>query len=310
MKPPSSMLDALAALLAATDLKTSRERGTLVVKHEHLSTRVELATPDGSDSPMGPIESVVQIRTDLPDEMTRMIIADRERGALMNRMATLGALTIDNNRIFVGSRLTILESDNAWNIQVPMILMSIIGAAETMLTATRKALTGQIDGTGKSAWGESDLELVERRFADQCVCLSDETRVVAKFPLRSEPGSTTVGDAHTALWKIASDEPHPAIGGGIFCALELPHRLSNQAHLAQVLAQLNQFEMQPQALPPHFGAWCVGTSEHNPAYVSFLPNALHEMAPGIAANMTAWAWARAQWASITLASMGVSTESE
>jgi hypothetical protein len=32
------------------------------------------------------------------------------------------------------------------------------------------------------------------------------------------------------------------------------------------------------------------------------------MAPGIAVNMTGWAWARAQWANITLASMGLCAE--
>jgi hypothetical protein len=39
----------------------------------------------------------------------------------------------------------------------------------------------------------------------------------------------------------------------------------------------------------------------NPAYVSFLPNALHDAAPGITVNMALWASARAQWANITLA---------
>lgn len=87
--------------------------------------------------------------------------------------------------------------------------------------------------------------------------------------------------------------------------LQLPHRVADPSRLAEVLRQLNQLEMQPPSLPPHFGAWCAGTLGDNPAYVSFLPNALHDAAPGIAANMTAWASARAECANITLASMGI-----
>jgi hypothetical protein len=302
------ILNQLAAFLSGTTLKASRERNALVVRYEHYSTHVELTTPDERNSPMGPIEAVVQIRTDLPDEMAHMIAHNPKRGQLMNRMASCGALTFDGQQIFVGSRLTILQSDNAWNIQAPMVVCAIIGAAEAILGGTRRALSGQTGGAGTSAWGTTDFEQVEERFSGRCVCFADEAGFSAEFPLRAEAISAAAGDSGTALWKIATDEPHPVAGGGIFCALELPHRLSDAARLSQVLAQLNQLEMQPQALPPHFGAWCPGTLEHNPAYISFLPNALHEMAPGIAVNMTGWAWARAQWANITLASMGLSAK--
>ena len=36
--------------------------------------------------------------------------------AVMNAMATLGALTIDNGQIFVGSRLSIYENEDAENL--------------------------------------------------------------------------------------------------------------------------------------------------------------------------------------------------
>jgi hypothetical protein len=302
------ILGQLAAFLSGTTLKVSRESDSLVVRHEHYSTQVELATPDEENSPMGRIEAVVQIRTDLPREIAQMISENPKLGRLMNRMASCGALTFEGERTFIGSRLSILESDNAWNIQAPMILTSIIGAAEAILGGTRKALSGQTGGTGTSAWGATDFEQVEKRFSGRCVCFASEDGFSAEFPLRAGAVSAVAGDSGTALWKIATDEPHPVAGGGMLCALELPHRLPDVARLSRVLAQLNQLEMQPQALPPHFGAWCTGTLEHNPAYISFLPNVLHEMAPGIAANMTAWAWARAQWANITLASMGLSAE--
>ncbi len=38
---------------------------------------------------------------------------------------------------------------------------------------------------------------------------------------------------------------------------------------------LAQIEMAPHDLPPHFGAWCPRQLDNSPAYVTFLPNALH-----------------------------------
>jgi hypothetical protein len=52
-------------------------------------------------------------------------------------------------------------------------------------------------------------------------------------------------------------------------------------------------------LPPHFGAWCEGKLGNNPAYVSFLPNALHKV-PGVAVNTAFWAMRRASWAMVVI----------
>ncbi len=46
-------------------------------------------------------------------------------------------------------------------------------------------------------------------------------------------------------------------------------------------------------------AWCVGGRQNNPAYVAFLPNALHS-SRGIALNMSIWAMNRAQIADAML----------
>jgi hypothetical protein len=64
-------------------------------------------------------------------------------------------------------------------------------------------------------------------------------------------------------------------------------------------AELNRLEMQGNDLPPHFGAWCRGVRDTNPAYVSFLPNVLHGT-NGIAVNMSFWAMSRAQMADVML----------
>ncbi|MDA8349779.1 MAG: hypothetical protein M0038_13430 [Pseudomonadota bacterium] len=299
------LLDGLAVAFSATDFALTREPGSLLAKQGSISTRIWMVSGEESDSPLGPVKCVLQIRSDLPAEMAGMILAKPEAPEFMNRMATLGALTLDGDRWFVGARITILESDNAWNIQAPLILMSVIAARESLLGATGRALSGHTMEEHSSEWVESDFDRVEDFFSARCVCSRGNLGFVAELPL--EPGAicAMAGDNRTALWSIKGDEPHPELGGGLFCKLELPHQLSDGSRLHEVLQQLNQLEMLPHALPPHFGAWCVGKLGNNPAYVSFLPNALHDAARGIAVNMTAWAWGRAKWANATLASMGI-----
>ena len=78
---------------------------------------------------------------------------------------------------------------------------------------------------------------------------------------------------NTALWQLHADQPHPEMGGGLFCVLQMPHQIKDAKKLAQLIMQLNRMEWAPQDLAPHFGAWCHGRVGMNLAYVSFLPNA-------------------------------------
>ena len=57
-------------------------------------------------------------------------------------------------------------------------------------------------------------------------------------------------------------------------------------------------------LPPHFDAWCPGTSGNNPAYVSFRRNP-RCAASAIAVNSCLLAMNGATWANAMLASLGV-----
>jgi hypothetical protein len=84
----------------------------------------------------------------------------------------------------------------------------------------------------------------------------------------------------------------------------MPHQIENDERLHKVIQELNKMEMTPHDLPPHFGAWCIGLRGNNPAYVSFLPNVLHQK-KGIAVNVSIWALHRANWANSMLISMGV-----
>ena len=115
------------------------------------------------------------------------------------------------------------------------------------------------------------------------------------------------GDHRTALWRIFADQPHPALGGGIFCLLELPHWIAEESRIDPILNQLNQMEIAPNDLPPHFGAWCPGNLRNNPAYVAFFPNVMHDI-ERIALNTSIWALHHAEWADAALASLGCACE--
>jgi len=104
---------------------------------------------------------------------------------------------------------------------------------------------------------------------------------------------------------MIADESHPEMGSGLFCLLDMPHEISDKDKLDKVIAELNRLEMQGNDLPPHFGAWCRGRRDSNPAHVSFLPNALHS-SNGIALKMSIWGMGGAQIADDMLRAMGVS----
>ena len=87
----------------------------------------------------------------------------------------------------------------------------------------------------------------------------------------------------------------------------MPHRITDKAKLLRLSQQLNLMEMAANDLPPHFGAWCEGSLGNNLAYVSFLPNPLHD-AYGIALNYAIWSLNRSRWANAMLISLGVSVD--
>ena len=128
--------------------------------------------------------------------------------------------------------------------------------------------------------------------------------MTAEFRL-SEGAVTAAAGHQTALLQLKADQPHPELGGGLLCVLEMPHQIREHNRLHQLCDQLNKMEMAAGDLPPHFGAWCEGKLGSNPAYVSFFPNAFRKLreASPIAVNAAFWAANRAQWADRVLASI-------
>lgn len=303
-QPLGVPLDALEAALEPTTLQAARDGDTLVVHHEKLISRVEVIPPANPETGDLPISAVVRIKTNLPSEI-KDLLARPEFIDIMNRRTALGAVTSDGGDFFIGSRLTIYEQEEAWNIQIPLLLFSVIGGVEAILGATRRIISEEEPEGGASEWTEEDMNMVETYLSKISYCNADKTGLTAEFGLKADAVSAMAGDHETALWQLFTDQPHPELGGGLFCLLQLPHQMQDEAKLDNVLAQLNQMEMEPHDLPPHFGAWCRGKMGNNPAYVSFLPNDLHSAAKGIAVNVSTWAFHRAQCADAMLATLGV-----
>lgn len=305
-RPLGVPLDELQALLAPTSIPTRLDGNALLARHEHCAVRVEVVPPEHSESDNGPIRAVVRVLAELPAPMHVLFEPFEARAACAwNAFAALGALYADGSAVRVGSRLTFYEAEDAWTaLHLPLLLFATVCGSEAITGALRRTLAQQEARGGVSDWGERDFDHAGRMLSRLCACTHNGSGLTAEFALRDGAVSAAAGDRQTALFQLTADQPHPELGGGLFCLLQMPHRVGNEERLHRVCAQLNAMEMAPHDLPPHFGAWCPGRLGDNPAYVSFLPNALHAVS-GIGLNVAIWAMHRAQWAAAMLAAMGV-----
>jgi hypothetical protein len=248
---------------------------------------------------------VLRVKTELPEKLGAMFAKKPELIAVMNALATLGALTVDNGRVFVGSRLSIYEdAENLLSLHVGLIVCAALEATDSLAGAMRRTFAGEGGKEEESAWFAEDMDEVRKFLSPRCVCTTGGRGLTAEFPLRDGAVSAVMGDRHTALWQLAADHAHPEMGGGLFCLLEMPHQVRDEKTLAKLVNKLNQMEWSTRDFSPHFGAWCSGRVGMNPAYVSFLPNSLHSI-EGITTNASLWAWYRARWAHAVLASLNV-----
>jgi len=299
-------LDEVLAILKSTSLSARIEGDALIATHEHYETRVDVTSPEKRSAANGPIRAVVRITSAVPTEIQSMIDGP-DKVVPLNLFAALGALMSENDTSFVGSRLTLYEAENAWNsLQLPLVVLTAMMGAEAILGGMRRALgaADQPERDTASAWTKGDLAQVDDFLSQRCLCTTGDQTLTAEFGLRDGAQSAAQGDHHTALFQLETNQPHPEVGGGLLCTLQMPHRLKDAARLREVCNRLNCLEMATEDLPPFFGAWCEGKLGGNPAYVTYLPNALHGVA-GIALNTTLWSVSRARWADAALESMGV-----
>lgn len=298
-------LEDLLALLEPTSLEAAFQGDALVARHAQYTVRIQAVPPESEEPEDGPVRAVVRVNATLPQPLREMVRREvAVSTAAFNRYAALGALYAHDDTVEVGSRLTLYEGEDAWrSLQLPLLLFTTLCSAEAVVGAVRRALSGEPSRGGDSEWTQSDLARVEGHLSRMCLCTAEDLGLTAEFGLVEGELSAAAGHGRTALFRLLADQPHPELGGGLFCLLEMPHDLGEEKRVQNVCLQLNSMEMAAHDLPPHFGAWCPGQRGNNPAYVSFLPNALHS-ASGIAVNTAFWAFHRAQWANALLASLG------
>lgn len=303
---PLHELELFLGLPGISGIKCKRDGDALIAVHRHYSIRVEVVPPDEGEAESGPIKAVVRVVTELPQPICTLLEKSPARSmATFNAFATLGAIYKKGGKFFIGSRVTIHEGDDVWSkLHFPLLMHDVISGVEALFGAIRRTITGEASRGGVSLWHGSDMRQVHDCMSKLCVCTVSEDGFTAEFGLM--PGAFTAAEGHhkTALFQMETRQPHPELGGGLVCILEMPHVADTEARAADICSHLNVMEMEAHDLPPHFGAWCLGRMGRNPAYVSYLHNALHST-PGIATNFAIWAMNRAMWANAMLASMGV-----
>lgn len=296
-------LDELHSALKEANVRgVSRRRDSVVVDHPNCLTWIRVQGPSDKELEATAIKAIVTVRSTLSSQLKPLFIDPVNLSAL-NRFATLGAITGDADGFFIGSRLTTYEEENAWAVYYPLLFFTALAGGPGLLGAMHRASMNLDREDSRSMWTKADFDLVGKHLSQICFCNHDSTGLTAEFSLGAENVSAMMGDRKTALWELRADQPHPDLGGGLFCLLQLPHQIPDLSVLGNILNHLNRLEMAPQDLPPHFGAWCVGRLGNNPAYQFFLPNGLQSVF-GIAVNVSGWANIRAQWANKVLNSLG------
>ena len=288
-------------ILKSTTLQSKLVKGGMEVTFEKLTAVVSVEEPPVKDAPIKNIQAIITIKTYLPKQFLKFM-SNPEFRMMANNMATFAAITEDEGGIFLGSRLTIYEDETGWNLYFPLLLYSLITTNEIFNHSMRILLRQEQPIKEPSAWMDADFELTKSYLDKMCVCSTGGLGFTAEFGIEADAVTAIMGH-QTALWRMLATEAHPAMGGGLFCILELPFGFEEDK-LISVINILNKAEMLPHDLPPHFGSWTIGNRKNNPAYVSFLPNIMHKEAKNIQVNMSIWANSRVQSACATLLSHG------
>ena len=302
--PRGVPLGHIRAMLNPDNIKSSIRGDTLTADFGGYTTVVKVSPPPAGVQSEDPIQAVVRVTTEFPSALAKTV---REHGqgfsAAFNAISSLGAITEEGGRLFVGARLTIFEQEGAWGtLQFPLLGFSVIGGASTIFGGITQVFKGGSPPRARSSWTEADLKRVHQMMSRACECTVGGG-FTAEFPLEGGEDAAAFGHAGTALFRILLDEPHPVHGRGLFCILQFPTCLPTDEAVHEVCAKLNRLEMSALDAPPHFGAWCPGQMGTNVSYVQFFPNALHSVT-GLPLNAAIWAMARSQWGAERLREMG------
>ncbi|MEY5061039.1 MAG: hypothetical protein RIS45_960 [Planctomycetota bacterium] len=302
--PHGVPLGHIRAMLNPGTIRSSIQGDTLFAEVDGYKTVVKVSPPPADAESEDPIQAVVRVTTAFPSALADSL---RDKGpefaGAFNAMSSLGAITEQGGRLYIGARLTMFEEENSWGtLQLPLLAFSVIGGASSIFRSVAQVLEGGSPPRGRSSWTEKDLVQVHQFMTRACACTVGGG-FTAEFPLEDGAYSAALGHEDTALFQILLNEPHPLHGPGLFCLLQFPTCLPSDDAVQQICAKLNQLEMSALDAPPHFGAWCPGRKGTNVSYVQFFPNALHSVS-GLPLNAAIWAMARAQWGAERLREMG------
>ena len=277
-----------------------------IIKSKQSETLINITKPEYVTEDNQIVSSVLTIKTKLPKYFEKFI-DNYDAIRTLNRFASLGAITLLDGENYIGTRLTMYEGDNSWNLHMPLITMTVLCAEQCITGALEKLGSGKPSPSEKSLWQGKDFKVVEQYLGQMCVCNADDNGFTAEFPLTEKATSAGIsGKMETALLTLKANENHLELGGGLFSLLSMPHRFENQKELFHLAKKLNQIEMESIDLAPHYGAWTTG-SETTLSYVSFLPNLIYEIngTKNIAVNIGIWSSVRAHAATKLLAAEGI-----
>jgi hypothetical protein len=127
--PRGVPLEHLESCLSRTTLKISRDADSLIIEHHAaVVTKLKVIAPARDEPSNDPLQAVVQITTDFPRNLKSFLTP--ESLTTLNQAAVFGALTLDNGRCFIGTRLSVVEQEQAWNLYMPFLLGAVISGKE------------------------------------------------------------------------------------------------------------------------------------------------------------------------------------
>ena len=145
--------------------------------------RIEVVPPENRGSENGPFCAVVRVTSELPSQVIELF-NEPEATVSMNVFAALGALTFDRGKVYIGSRLTIYEAEDAWRtLHLPLLLFTIICGTEAFLGAMRRTFNTEGQRGGVSQWTEGDFKQVQGYLSQLCVCTIGGLGLTAEFGL-------------------------------------------------------------------------------------------------------------------------------
>lgn len=204
--------------------------------------------------------------------------------AHLNSWASLGAVLREpeTGHVVVHTRCPIYATDDAVLGHYGLLLHAAamahddqviagicVGMGEEMPENLRQPIRGE---DAEAPWGLADFRAWEKHLHERrrhATASADSLTAslpwspAADFP-GTDRGSGIVLFLHTGT-------PHPLLGSGLHCRLELPVEMENDDIVAWV-NRLNLLERERLSAGPGFGAWCPVPGHPRIAWLSFLPD--------------------------------------